>query len=403
MKRVRRLVSMMLVTAMVAAAAAFPAYADSKKISSVKITVDLDLEVGDELPDLEAGRNVTVSESAKYDIDEVEWTSSRSRDVEIGEAYSMRVTLVANDTDEYRFSGSYNSGDVRISGGTFSSASRKSSSKLVVTLKTKPVKGRFDSPEDAYWRDSGRGQARWSKVTGASRYDAVLYRGNSKVFELDSYDGTTFNFYPWMTKEGTYSFRVRAVPKSGDKYASKSEWTESDETYIDEDEVSDGSGQGNYNGSGSSSVNNAQVGWILQGGRWWYRYPDGSYPRNTWQLVGDKWYLFDNDGWMMTGWQLVNGQYFYLNAGGDMATGWLNWNNHWYYLNPVSDGNRGVMVQGWAVINGYQYFFGADGIMFEGWHDVEGKWYYFYPGGGNKAVNTYIDGFYVDANGVWQR
>ena len=27
----------------------------------------------------------------------------------------------------------------------------------------------------------------------------------------------------------------------------------------------------------------------------------------------------------------------------------------------------------------------------------------FYPGAGNKAVNTYIDGFYVDANGVWRK
>jgi len=86
-----------------------------------------------------------------------------------------------------------------------------------------------------------------------------------------------------------------------------------------------------------------------------------------------------------------------------MATGWLNWNNRWYYLNPVSDGNRGMMIKGWYTINGYQYCFGADGVMLEGWNEVDGNWYYFYPGAGNKAVNTYIDGFYVDANGVWRK
>ncbi len=41
--------------------------------------------------------------------------------------------------------------------------------------------------------------------------------------------------------------------------------------------------------------------------------------------------------------------------------------------------------------------------MLEGWNEVDGNWYYFYPGAGNKAVNTYIDGFYVDANGVWRK
>ena len=38
----------------------------------------------------------------------------------------------------------------------------------------------------------------------------------------------------------------------------------------------------------------------------------------------------------------------------------------------------------------------------EGWYKVENNYYYFYPGDGSKAVNTSIDGFILDANGVWQ-
>lgn len=105
------------------------------------------------------------------------------------------------------------------------------------------MKGEYESPEDAVRRASVW-HARWSKVDGASRYDVTLYRGSSKVYELTSYDGTSFNFYPWMTKAGTYSFKVRAVPKTGDDYASKSSWTESDEIYIAQEDVSDGSGAG---------------------------------------------------------------------------------------------------------------------------------------------------------------
>lgn len=119
-------------------------------------------------------------------------------------------------------------------------------------------------------------------------------------------------------------------------------------------------GQVDPGSAGNSST--GQVGWIKENNRWWFRYPDGSFPKNSWQYISDQWYLFDKDGWMLTGWQQVNGQYFYLNEGGNMATGWLNWNNRWYYLNPVSDGNRGMMIKGWYTINGYQYCFGADGV-----------------------------------------
>ena len=41
--------------------------------------------------------------------------------------------------------------------------------------------------------------------------------------------------------------------------------------------------------------------------------------------------------------------------------------------------------------------------MVEGWYQVGEDWYYFYPGDGNKAVNTWIDTFYVDENGIWRK
>ena len=41
--------------------------------------------------------------------------------------------------------------------------------------------------------------------------------------------------------------------------------------------------------------------------------------------------------------------------------------------------------------------------MMEGWNQVDGSWYYFYPGYGHKATDTYIDGFYVNQDGVWVR
>ena len=62
-----------------------------------------------------------------------------------------------------------------------------------------------------------------------------------------------------------------------------------------------------------------------------------------------------------------------------------------------------MLANRWLTLGDRTYFLGPDGAMVEGWYQVDGNWYYFYPGSGNKAVNTTIDTFYVDQDGVWRR
>ena len=208
-----------------------------------------------------------------------------------------------------------------------------------------------------------------------------------------------------MTREGTYTFRVRCIAKSGkqEDYGESSEWVESDEIYLAEEDVSDGIGQNN-GGSGTGPGSSAKVGWQRSGNTWYYYYPDGSYQKNGWAQVAGKWYLFDNDGRMLTGWQNRNNQTYYLTENGDMVIGWVLWNHRWYYMNPTQDAFLGCMLRDrWATVDGKTYWFTSDGSMAEGWYQVEGNWYYFYPGSGHKAVNTWIDTFYVNENGVWIR
>lgn len=80
---------------------------------------------------------------------------------------------------------------------------------------------------------------------------------------------------------------------------------------MDEDEVSDGSGQDKddkndwedwYDRDGWDNVGN-QVGWIERSGRWRFRYPDGTYVRDSWGKISGVWYLFDGNGDMLTGWR----------------------------------------------------------------------------------------------------
>ena len=156
-------------------------WAASKTISKVDIELNIDLEPGDDLPDLSYGdkgsdAHVMVSDGAKYEIaEDPEWTSSVGNSgVKIGSTYTLRVYLDAKDEDEYGFSGTYKSSNVKVKGGEFVSASRSGSGRLKVTVKTDPVEGTFDSPDEAEWSDTTLGLAKWDAVDHVSAYEGRL-------------------------------------------------------------------------------------------------------------------------------------------------------------------------------------------------------------------------------------
>lgn len=92
-----------------------------------------------------------------------------------------------------------------------------------------------------------------------------------------------------------------------------------------------------------------------------------------------------------------------MNDSGAMITGWVKSGDYWYYCNPNDGGPEGAMVtNSWVTVGGLTYFINPSGIMVEGWYEVEGNWYYFQPGSGQKLVNTTVNGFVLDANGIWQ-
>ena len=97
--------------------------------------------------------------------------------------------------------------------------------------------------------------------------------------------------------------------------------------------------------------------WITSGNRKWYRHADGSYTKNDWEVIDGKYYRFDKDGWMVTGWQKIG--------------------NVTYYMDKTTGERYG-----------------------EGWHWIDGSCYYM-NAKGEMAVDTWIDGYYVDASGRW--
>ena len=177
-------------------------------------------------------------------------------------------------------------------------------------------------------------------------------------------------------------------------------------------------------------------GWQQDGGLWWYRRPDGSYPANQWEQADGAWYHFDADGWMQTGW-LRDGAWYYLDpfsgamrtgwvqdgsawyymdGSGAMQTGWIRSGSHWYFMDEtgamqtgwVRDGavwyymdTSGAMATGWVFDNGVWYFLENSGAMRTGWVRDAGSWYYM-DGSGAMQTGWVHDGtatFYLKSSG----
>ena len=134
--------------------------------------------------------------------------------------------------------------------------------------------------------------------------------------------------------------------------------------------------------------------WVNSNGRWWYRYSNGSYPRNQWKQIRGTWYYFDAAGWMLTGKQNIGGQTYIFDNSGAMVTGWFQLGKTWYFAE-----GSGSLARGWRQIGGSWYYFDDDSCaMLTGWWTINQKHYYFYDNG-KMAANCWVDDVWVNPDG----
>lgn len=159
-----------------------------------------------------------------------------------------------------------------------------------------------------------------------------------------------------------------------------------------------------------------KTGWLQDGGKWYYLNANGTM-KTGWLQQGRLWYFLQKDGSMATGRFRNLGDYYYADQNGVMLTGWRYIGGKWYYMK-----NSGVMVRGLATIGGVAYYFNEKGQMAVGWaKDSKGDWfyarsngalirntwhsigktYYYFYRDGHMAEQTYIDNYFIDANGAW--
>lgn len=118
----------------------------------------------------------------------------------------------------------------------------------------------------------------------------------------------------------------------------------------------------------------AAPGWNETADGWQYELENGKIAEEKWLEIDGKWYYFGEYGNMLTGWQELDDGFYYLGKDGSRHTGWLLFEGKWYYLD-------------------------AKGRMMTGWTDIGENTYFFFDSG-EMAVNTEIDGYGIDQDGV---
>ncbi|MDU7027456.1 serine hydrolase [uncultured Robinsoniella sp.] len=109
-------------------------------------------------------------------------------------------------------------------------------------------------------------------------------------------------------------------------------------------------------------------------------------------------YLFDKNGYLRTnGFKTYNNKKYYANKKGIIQKGFHTIKGKKYYFN-----SKGIMQTGWLKKGKSTYYFNKKGVMQTGWQKIKkGKktYDYYFNSNGKMAVNTWVQGYYVDKNG----
>ena len=234
-----------------------------------------------------------------------------------------------------------------------------------------------------------------SKCHYTGNYSFWQYTSSGKVSGISgnvdmNYAYIDVSLYHWQLKEGTWYYATSSgkahigwLHQGGAWY-----WLDPDAGGAMATGLHDCNGSLYwFNSSGAMAT-----GWVLEGGTWYYATGSGALARGP-VSVGGVPYCFDaQTGAMLTGyqtdaqgvrryfgscgplsgWGLIDGSWYWF-AGGIASTGWLRTGGSWYWLDPEAGG---AMATGLHVCNGSAYWFSSSGAMATGWILDGGTWYF---------------------------
>ena len=95
--------------------------------------------------------------------------------------------------------------------------------------------------------------------------------------------------------------------------------------------------------------------------------------QNEWTTIAGKKYFLQN-GVALRGPVYIDDKYYNFGEDGYLKSGWVNWRGQKFYNNK-----NGTVVTGWKKIGGKRYYFNDYGMM---------------------LINTTVDGYNIDNDGV---
>ena len=304
MGRMKKMVGLLSLTALLTIAMSVPAFA-AKKIKEVSISVSDEFKIGEDC----STEDVEVtSKSKKYTVGDVEILNEIN---EWGPSDVPELEVTLNAEDGYYFSLSKLS-DVKLDGATLVKASKQDSSetlKLVVKL---PSLSEYvaDFNEEETVNLTNNGFAIWNPISGAGSYEVMVYRDGSAVgVTTRTTTEPNYNLKNEVTRPASYQVKVR--PVNGENASNKGKWVESNVVSYNADQV--------------KAIRAGEAGGLPVSGEWksdttgwWYQHSDGTYTKNAWEEIDGKWYIFDENGYMRTGWIDWNGEKYYCDNSGAM-------------------------------------------------------------------------------------
>lgn len=301
MRSCKKLLSLMLAVTALTGLGTIDVFAKTK-INSVSIKVEADIA-----PDTEFGQEdieVTVKtgkcEFVEYEIlnDDNEWSLNMV----------PQILVVIEAEDDYYFPSTLTASKIKVSGGTYVSATRAQSSTQLKVIMNLPSLLTYVGEMSEITLDQN-GVANWQPVTGAAQYSARLYRDGSGVGTSVTTGNTSYDFSPAMLRKGSYQIRVRAI--NGTDTENRSETRDSNTINI-----ADAAAAAN------KEKNTGKAGeWRQDETGWWYCHGDGSYTTSGWEKIHGAWFAFNDAGYRRTGWAELDGATYYFNPeNGAMVT-----------------------------------------------------------------------------------
>ncbi len=318
--KIMKIFSAALMAAACLAVTCFPAAA-ATKISSVSVKFESEGYDDEGIPEVFATTSGT-----HYTVDNV---YSAYYDTESDTAYDFGTDIyvvLLTAEDGYYFASNH-SKDIHLSGlGAKLTGGTRENDKTMLRLYVQLPKA-YDTVneiERAWWGDNGRGN--WEEAFGARSYLVSISDGKGKSNQAETF-GTTYDFRPFMQKEGDYTFKVKPVSAT-DK---KGDWVESGSFHVSAEAAAaneaaykvdvDVAYKDGVALPGNAIYTYKNIGWqTTEDGRYWYRNQDGSYPQDTWLSENGSWYYFGSDGYMIANaYHTVTGNDYYFGADGRMV------------------------------------------------------------------------------------